>query len=161
MVASLAPSWYEVRPRCRLCYRIVLTDGGKAIKPATKLAAAVAAQMPDAHSTRVFWRGMRDKGINMPKFMEKGGTDFACVSTTASESVAVHNFASHTKLPLVFRVVSKSCMDRGADISFLSVYPSEQEYLYPPLTFLRALEIKMETLSGVELLVATVEPTMA
>ena len=25
---------------------------------------------------------------------------------------------------------------RGVDISFLSVYPQEQEYLYPPLTYL-------------------------
>jgi hypothetical protein len=28
-------------------------------------------------------------------------------------------------------------MDRGVDISFLSLYASEQEYLYPPLTYLR------------------------
>ena len=86
--------------------------------------------------------------------------DFACVSTTALESVAVHNFAS-SALPLVFKVVTKNCLSRGADISFLSVYPTEQEALYPPLTYLRCLEMKMETLSGVQLLVATVEPMMA
>eukprot|EP01045_Picozoa_sp_COSAG04_P000934 COSAG04_NODE_27_length_37012_cov_29.502127_20_plen_82_part_00 len=72
----------------------------------------------------------------------------------------VHNFAA-SALPLVFRFVTKDFMTRGADISFLSVYPDEKESLYPPLTYLRAVEMKMETLSGVQLLVATVEPTMA
>ena len=72
----------------------------------------------------------------------------------------VHNFAA-SALPLVFRFVTKDFMTRGADISFLSVYPTEQEALYPPLTYLRAVEMKMETLSGVQLLVATVEPMMA
>ena len=75
-------------------------------------------------------------------------------------SVAVTNFAGGS-LPMVFRVVSKGPMDRGADVSFLSVYPSEEEYLYPPLTYLRATEIKIETVLGKKLLVVTVEPTMA
>ena len=39
----------------------------------------------------------------------------------------------------------------------LPPYPTEQE----ALTYLRCLEMKMETLSGVQLLVATVEPMMA
>ena len=72
----------------------------------------------------------------------------------------MHNFAA-SALPLVFRFVTKDFMTRGADISFLSVYPDEKESLYPPLTYLRCLEMKMETLSGVQLLVATVEPMMA
>jgi hypothetical protein len=121
---------------------------------------AVSAQLPDAHECRVFWRGMKDLGLDSAAFLEKGGTDFGCVSTSANESVAVHNFAAGS-LPMVFRVVSKGAMDRGADISFLSVFPSEEEYVYPPLTYLRATKIKMEKICGVKLLVATVEPTMS
>ena len=52
-------------------------------------------------------------------------------------------------------------MNRGADIAFLSVYPAEQEILYPPLTYLRCVKMESETLCGVQLLVATVEPIMA
>jgi hypothetical protein len=74
--------------------------------------------------------------------------------------VAVLNFAS-SSLPLVFRVVSKNCISRGADISFLSVFPQEQEFLFPPLTYLHCVKMEKETLCGVQLLVATVEPTMA
>ena len=28
-------------------------------------------------------------------------------------------------------------MNRGADVSFLSAFPNEKEYLYPPLTYLK------------------------
>ena len=72
----------------------------------------------------------------------------------------MHNFAS-SALPLVFKVVTKNCLSRGADIAFLSVYPGEQEALYPPLTYLRCIGMQMETLCGEHLLVATVEPVMA
>ena len=129
------------------------------ISEGIKMLRAVAAQMPDAYTERIYWRGMKDLGITA-EFLQKGGTDFACVSTTACEGVAVHNFAS-SALPLVFKVVTKNCLTRGADIAFLSVYPTEQEALYPPLTYLRCLSMQMETLSGVQLLVATVEPMMA
>ena len=129
------------------------------ISEGIKMLRAVEAQLPDAYTERIYWRGMKDLGIT-GEFMTKGGTDFACVSTTAHQAIAVHNFAS-SALPLVFKVVTKNCLSRGADISFLSVYPTEQEALYPPLTYLRCLEMKMETLSGVQLLVATVEPMMA
>ena len=71
--------------------------------------------------------------------------------------VAVHTFAA-SSLPLVFRVVSKTFHNRGADIAFLSVFPMEQEFLFPPLTYLRCVEMKGETLCGVNLMVATVEP---
>ena len=121
---------------------------------------AVSAQLPDAHEERVFWRGMKDLGLDRDAFKEKGGTDFGCVSTSANQSVAVLNFAAGS-LPLVFRVVSKCPMDQGADISFLSVFPSEEEYVYPPLTYLRATDIKMEIICGKKLLVATVVPYMA
>ena len=118
------------------------------------------AELSDAHKIRFFWRGMRDFSLDPAALLEKGGTDFGCVSTTANQAVAVHTFATGS-LPLVFRVVSKGPMDRGADISFLSVFPSEEEYVYPPLTYLRVTKIQMETLLGKKLLVATVEPTMA
>ena len=77
--------------------------------------------------------------------------------TSASQDIAVKQFAA-SALPLVFKFVTANFMTRGADISFLSIYPSEQEALYPPLTYLRPVETKMEVLCGLSLLVATVEP---
>eukprot|EP01047_Picozoa_sp_COSAG01_P008576 COSAG01_NODE_339_length_18653_cov_21.648378_14_plen_1072_part_00 len=154
-----------------------------------KMLRAVAAQRSDAHTMQVFWRGMKDVGLNV-EFLQKGGTEFACMSTSASMEVAV-NFAK-SKLPLVFKFETKvqpwprtrhpvrinwlctslsntaACMhvclraqdftSRGADVSFLSVYPGEKEALYPPLTYLRGVGMNKEVLGGVEVVVATVEP---
>merc|ERR1712176_1427671 len=114
------------------------------ISEGIKLLRSVHASLPDAYSERTFWRGMRDVGIT-EQFLAQGGTDFACVSTTAAQEVAVLNFAL-SALPLVFKVVTTSCMTRGADLAFLSVYPCEQEILYPPLTYLRGLRLEKEEL---------------
>ena len=45
---------------------------------------AVAAQMRDACTERIYRRGMKDLGLTM-EFMQKGGTEFACMSTSASQ----------------------------------------------------------------------------
>ena len=116
---------------------------------------AVAAQRADAHTTQVYWRGMKDLGLTMG-FLQTGGTEFACLSTSASQEAAVRFAASG--LPLVFKFETKDFTSRGADIAFLSVYPNEQEALYPPLTYLRSVKAEKETLGGMEMLVATVEP---
>ena len=125
------------------------------IDQAIKLMRAVAASLPDAHETRVFWRGMKDLGLTM-EFLQKGGTEFACLSTSASKDVAV-NFAV-SALPLVFKFETTDFTSRGADISFLSVYPGEQEALYPPLTYLRSVKAETEDVGGKAMLVATVQP---
>ena len=98
---------------------------------------------------------MKDLGLTM-EFLQKGGTEFACLSTSASKDVAV-NFAV-SELPLVFKFETTDFTSRGADISFLSVYPSEQEALYPPLTYLRSVKAETEDVGGKSMLVATVQP---
>ena len=53
-------------------------------------------------------------------------------------------------------------MERGADLRFLSAFPEEVEYLYPPLTFLRPSGRRDTILVGdVEYTVVEVEPTFA
>jgi len=103
----------------------------------------------------VFWRGMKDLGLTL-EFMEKGGTEFACMSTSASVDIAITFAAS--KCPLIFKYETKDFANRGADISFLSVYPDEKEGLFPPLTYLRVVKTQKELLGGLSVLVATVEP---
>eukprot|EP01043_Picozoa_sp_COSAG02_P043021 COSAG02_NODE_3710_length_6342_cov_30.226494_5_plen_102_part_00 len=76
--------------------------------------------------------------------------------TSSSKQIAL-KFA-RSKCPLLLKFESKDFMSRGADISFLSVYPGEKEALYPPLTFLRPINVEKQEIGGVEVLVATVEP---
>ena len=56
------------------------------------------------------------------------------MSTTSSLKVAMQYSASETSLLL--RLQTKNFMARGPDISFLSAFPEEQEFLFPPLTYL-------------------------
>ena len=57
------------------------------------------------------------------------------MSTTSNPAIAIAY--GHSEHSVLFRVVSRSFMSQGADISFLSAFPGEREYLYPPLTFLQ------------------------
>ena len=73
--------------------------------------------------------------------MKKGGTDIACMSTTASKEVALKYAAS--KCPLVFKYKTRG-MGRGCSLGFLSAYPKEDEYLFPPLTYLSPEDVSEE-----------------
>ena len=50
---------------------------------------------PTAHTQQIFWRGMSDLGLTV-EFQLKGGTQFACLSTSASKTIAV-NFATSSR----------------------------------------------------------------
>lgn len=83
-----------------------------------------------------FWRGM--KNIKLPgAFRMQGGTELQCMSTT--EDVNIAGQYGNSDHPLVFCIKADSFMQRGADISWLSLYPHEKEILYPPLTYLKYL----------------------
>eukprot|EP01048_Picozoa_sp_COSAG05_P014530 COSAG05_NODE_1656_length_4329_cov_15.816548_4_plen_233_part_00 len=112
----------------------------------------------DAGEKKVYWRGIDNMGLSK-RFVEEGGTEFACVSTSAARDVALA-FAN-SKLPLVFKFESTDFTSRGADVSFLSVYPAEQEVLYPPLTYLRSMgEPELQDVGSQQILVVTVQPEM-
>lgn len=46
---------------------------------------------------------------------------------------------AHSNYALLFRIKVQSPMEYGADISWLSTVPEENEVLYPPLTYLRPI----------------------
>lgn len=65
-----------------------------------------------------------------------GGTELAPMSTTDSLEIAVR-YARDSKTALLFRLHSSTFMNLGCDLSELSCFPHEKEYLYPPLTYLQ------------------------
>merc|ERR1719468_543806 len=81
----------------------------------------------------VLWRGMKDVRVEGTAFMATGGVEMAAMSTTASPEVALR-YSSNP--PMMFKYVVGS-LSKAVSISFLSVYPKEQEHLYPPGTYLR------------------------
>ena len=56
------------------------------------------------------------------------------MSATADINVAVRYSMGDNSV--ILRLASSSFMKCGADISYLSAFPGESEYLYPPLTYL-------------------------
>ena len=49
-------------------------------------------------------------------------------------------------------------MQRGADMRFLSAFPSEKEYLLPPLTYLQPLSSEEVEIGGKKVTVLYAEP---
>ena len=80
------------------------------------------------------WRGMRNRAI-ADNFQGAGGTELAFMSTTSSLEVAVRYSLSRESLLLKF--VVPDFLSVGADLQWLSAFPSEAEILFPPLTYLK------------------------
>ena len=73
------------------------------------------------------YRGMKD--VRAPlEFLAQGGTELAPMSTTSSLAVAMKYSASRPNAVLL-RLVTDSFISRGPDISFLSAFPAEREFL--------------------------------
>jgi hypothetical protein len=104
-----------------------------------------------------FWRGLRN--LELPaSFRADGGTELACCSTSADISVAL-SYSDKAEKRLLIKVVTRGFIDRGADLRFLSAFPEEVEYLYPPLTYLMPTGREDTILArGVEYTVIEVEP---
>jgi len=83
---------------------------------------------------KALYRGMRDVKLP-PSFLTFGGTEVAPMSTTADLKVAVRYSQSSCSVLLRLRI--DSFITCGADISYLSAFPAESEYLYPPLPYLK------------------------
>ena len=80
------------------------------------------------------FRGMRNV-VATEDFIVEGGTDLAPMSTTSDFAVALRYCAGENAL--LFVLHTDSFMSRGADIAYISCFPQEAEYLFPPLTYLR------------------------
>ena len=68
-------------------------------------------------------------------FQREGGCELAPMSTTSDAAVAVQYSASDAGV--VLRLRTESAMERGADLGYLSAFPGEKEYLFPPLCYLQ------------------------
>ena len=72
----------------------------------------------------------------------RGGVEQAFMSTTTEKAVAM-GYASGSTIGIVLEV-QQGMVNRGADISFLSQYPSEREILFGPLTGIEVLNTRIE-----------------
>jgi hypothetical protein len=55
-------------------------------------------------------------------------------TTTNIETAVSYSISSES---LIFRIVTKNKLQRGAELQWLSAFPAEKEILFPPLTYLQ------------------------
>jgi len=88
----------------------------------------------DQNEGITLWRGMRNTKVT-DAFAQSGGTELAFMSTTSDIRVAVKYSMSSSSLLL--KIVAQDFMSMGADLRWLSAFPGEAVFLYPPLTYLK------------------------
>ena len=59
------------------------------------------------------------------------------MSTTAELDIALKYSQGKSGHAVLLWLHSKNFMDRGVDLKWLSAFPHEAEYLYPPLSYLK------------------------
>jgi hypothetical protein len=118
---------------------------------------AVGAKEAAATEKLLLYRGMRNL-VPGDKFIKKGGTELAPMSTTTDIKTAV----SYSMSPesLIFRIVTTNNLQRGADLQWVSAFAGEAEVLYPPLTYLQPTgRSQVVELDGRRFTVVEVNPT--
>jgi hypothetical protein len=86
----------------------------------------------------------------------RGGIETAFMSTTRDRDVACQYATSGSGAPGVVFSIRQGMIDRGADISWLSQYPHEEEILFGPLT---GLEVRSSRIDG-SLVMVEVSPSV-
>ena len=72
------------------------------------------------------------------EFGSKGITEWGFMSTTASKETALKYSGANEGLPLAtIMVIQANAIDRGACIMDFSQYPMEEEYIWPPCSFMQ------------------------
>jgi serine/threonine protein kinase len=111
----------------------------------------------------VLWRGMSSMQIPQ-QFEIEGGTELAPMSTTADVGVAIsYAVKKDVKSALLFRIVTRNNLERGADVQWLSMFPDESEILFPPLTYLQRTRTQLQNTAhnGVTVTVVELSATLA
>ena len=96
------------------------------------------AEKKEATTEKIFYRGMKDLQLS-EAFLESGGTEYGLMSSTTDVKIAVGYAVrkGESGTSLLLKIVTRNNLQRGADLSFLSMFPGESETLFPPLTFLQ------------------------
>ena len=47
------------------------------------------------------------------------------------------NYSKENDHRVIFKIITHGFMERGAPLQWLSAFPGESEFLYPPLTYLK------------------------
>jgi len=132
------------------------------IENGLKLMRALDARDETATQETIFYRGFTDMKV-AEEFMKRGGAEFAPMSTTKSPTVAAGYAVrkGETDGSLIMRIRTSNNLERGAALTWLSLFPDEDETLFPPLTFMQPTgRIQVIEVDGIKLTVVEVRVTI-
>ena len=134
-------------------------------------ATPAAAQAAHTQQPTIFYRGLENMAVS-DAFLSGGGTERGCMSTTTNRRVAEEKFAKvgvDNPFPLLLKIDcagGSASQCSGASVGWLSMYPEEEEWLFPPLTYLRPVGapvdepvLSEECGAGAVIAVLSVRPT--
>ena len=169
---SLAMSARAQR-RWDLFRRRIITRSSKASPPLLSLktppnsAAEQSSPQPlCAFQPKVLLRGMGNMRATH-NFLKEGGSELAPCSSTSDLDIAIRyakkwqdDDGHDGQAALIFRIIVDGWLDQAPDLSFLSAFPHEKEFTYPPLTFFQPVG-KMERLiyNGTEFTILDAKPS--
>jgi hypothetical protein len=82
------------------------------------------------------------------------------MSTSTNFGTALHY--SIGKESLIFKIITRNNLQRGADLQWLSAFPKEAEILFPPLTYLQPTgQTNSFNINNCKVTVVEVFPTLA
>jgi hypothetical protein len=112
---------------------------------------ASGAQGDYAGASLGLWRGLRGSEITA-EFAQRGSTELGVTSATSNLYAAlarVHGSSIANGKGTLIHLRTASSSEWGANVSFLSAFPAECEYLYRPLTYLQPIgKVKTTILAG-------------
>jgi hypothetical protein len=132
---------------------VLVTFLARAIKKLRQIGAHDAAAVTE----KILWRGMKNLTPS-DEFSTKGGTELAPMSTTTSIKTAVEYSLSSESL--IFMIVTRNSLQRGAGVEWLSAFPTEEEIVFSPLTFLQPTgRRQVVELNGMRFTIVEVTPS--
>jgi len=99
---------------------------------------ALDAESEKAIAVIELYRGFNDTQVT-DEFKKLGGSQAAPMSTSTDLLVSCGYAVrmGETNGGLLMKIITKNNLQRGADLTFLSMFPGEAETLFPPLTFVQ------------------------
>jgi len=80
---------------------------------------------------------MKGLKIDLQAFKTTRATELGLVSTTSKKAIA--RCSRNGEVPVLFRY-NLGQANVGVSLKFCSLYPNQNEYVYPPLTFLKYVD---------------------
>jgi hypothetical protein len=111
------------------------------------------------------WRGFKNLNVQTES-LDKGGTELAPMSTSTKLDIAAqystNGAPGERALIMKLKIEKNNYLSYGADVTWLSAFPGENERLFPPLTFLRPSERPTQTvtLEGITFTIVEVVPQL-